>query len=431
MDQTSEWTSPAARPLERAWLYAVGAAVLVLAGIFRAMGGAVRWLGCFEPGSLGTACPMHDDWYSYTPGIAEPVGIGLILAGVAVLLLVSALRDRIVLVLGVVPAAGFVVAGLAELLPLGAAARAQERAEWSRLLTTFNAQPPEDGGVSLLPMIAVLTVTFLPVLAVVGWVALRVRRPDVAPGVARLRAVVAWSLVAFGLACSLLGSMLLALVSGSHDEQPGFHVMEGVVAVVAGGLILHALGRAVRGESVRAVRSQPPVALLGAAGGLLLLLGGTSWAMAGSIRWRYCWEAGPWACSATGGRGVVELEPSRYFGPVEPDTGTLLSAGAVLLLLGVILTVGALALSGQLGAATRAGLVGLAWLGAGLGLAWVNRGDDAPLVMGEVIFGVVTAALALAVLSRAGAGSPDRAGRSAGSPPRGTPELAAPGPAAR
>ena len=420
-------------------LLAVAAGLLALSGVLETTGGAVRWMACLEPSDWAAACRMHDDYYGFTPGIDEPVGLGyLALAAVPVLALLAVRLWRlaaVALLLGV----GTAVLGLSVLLPLGAAARGQERRDWEAHLTGYGARLPEEAlsPVDQLLQLLVSLANLLPGVAVLGVLVLLTGRGG--GRLAVLRRTVGGCLVVVGLLHSMVGYLLLNSVSGSHDSPPGMHVVEGTVSVLAAGALVLALALTDGGPRLTGRRGMPGVVpgVLAVGSGISLLLAGVAWAMVGGIRWRYCWETGPGGCGANSGEGVYELPVmSGGFGPLEPQTGFVLGLAWALLLVGVGLALAALACSSL----DR----GRALLLAALVLAWVAAGAQltgSTLLMGEAVLGVLTAALGLVVLWQAGRLLPSGrsglsrpaagAATSAGSPRRGTPAPAGPAPAAR
>lgn len=326
----------------------IGAVLLLVAGVLQTMGGAVRWQGCLEPSRWAAACPMHDDAWALLPGIDLTTGLGYLVLGAATLPLAIGLSSgmrpvsrQLTAAAGALGLLGFAWFGLDTLLPLDAEARSAARIGYAD--GGLSALAALRHGASTLPdstlphMLATFPTFLLPVLAFAGSAAVLLaanapdRRPRMAVGVA---------VAAVGAANSLLTAMVLVALSGSHDEGPGWGLVQGIVAMFAGVVVLLALARRTRGEAGAA--SAPDGTARGI--GVLLLTGAAVVGVMGlALQWQHCLEPGATGCTADGAagvRGVNALLSSLRVGAAELlDT----SPADLYLLAGALAALGAVA----------------------------------------------------------------------------------------
>lgn len=326
----------------------IGAVLLLAAGVLQTMGGAVRWQGCLEPSRWAAACPMHDDAWALLPGIDLTTGLGYLVLGLAAAPLAVGLSAGmrpgsrgVTAAAGVLALLGFAWLGLDTLLPFDAQARSEARVGYADGgLSVLAALRPGESPLpdsTALHMLATFPTLLLPVLVFAGLAAvvLAANAPDRRP-----RIVAGAAVAAVGGANSLLTAVALIALSGSHDEGPGWGLVQGVVAMVAGAVVL--LGLARRAHGAAGAAPTPEGTARGV--GVLLLTGAAAVGVMGlTLQWQHCLEPGATACTADGASGVQGVD--ALLASLQVDAGELVSTSPadLYLLAGMFAALGAVA----------------------------------------------------------------------------------------
>lgn len=208
----------------RLTLLYLGAVVMLFSGLFTSWGGAVRWKDCWRVEPF--ACPTMGDEFGLFPegrgpgavGAAEPLAIGSALAFVAVVLLVLALRQRVLALITVVIA-----------VPL------LQYAHWWWTVAYDRSFAPDDSGLLSLPG-GLLAFGGITVLAMVGF--MRALATDDTLGMC------GWSaLGVLGAGYSLLDFLIPEAFSDSWDDPTWMWSFGGTLTVLGAMFLAWALGR--------------------------------------------------------------------------------------------------------------------------------------------------------------------------------------------
>lgn len=206
-----------------AYLALVAGLLLLLAGgLSTVMAGAVRWQECF---GVIRGCEVMSDAFDTREGFAEPLGVGMVLTYLGVVVLSAAVGRWWVTVLTALSAAGLVVAR-----SLWSPEFAEERAATDYGPVQVPISAVED---LLTPLLSFGALALLGLLVLLWG---RRGGPRFATGVGGV-------LVAVGLSWWMGTYTVMAVVTDAWDAPTHWWTVQGAVAVISACVVLARVGR--------------------------------------------------------------------------------------------------------------------------------------------------------------------------------------------
>lgn len=199
----------------------IGAVLLLVSGIATVMAGAVRWQECF---GMIVECSVMSDTYSLREGFAAPLGVGMVLLYLAILVLSAAVARWWLVIVTALIGSSIVI----------------ERTLWSpefaadRAALEYGPVPVEYTSVET----ALATPGALGALAVVGVMTMALRPNG---GSVPLTRAIGGTLVALGLGWSIWAYAVLAPITGTWDDATHMWTLQGIVAILGAIVVLMAL----------------------------------------------------------------------------------------------------------------------------------------------------------------------------------------------